>query len=95
MLKSFLRLVRPFVVFDPALGEHRELFYKFERTRSWTGCPYQWAIDDDSLDVVHHIRKKMLNFYMKNEFVVKKPQTQAKNVLKIKHLQAQKTRKNG
>jgi len=95
MLNSFLKLQRPFVIFDPTLSEHRELFYKFERTQSWVGCPYQWAIDDDSLDVVHHIRKKMLDFYMKNEFVVEKPQKQSKNVLKIKHLQAQKLEKNG
>jgi len=85
---------RPFKTFDPSSAEHRELFYKFEKTWTWTHCPYQWDIDDDSLDVVHHIRKKLLDFYMKNEFVELVEQKQPKNVLKIKQLQAQKIKEN-
>ena len=64
MLKSFVRHTRQVKIFDPTDSEHREYFYKFIRTNSWQTCPYQWAIDDDSLDIVHCINQKLLKFYM-------------------------------
>ena len=91
MLKTFILHTRPLKVFDPKLEEHRELFYKFQKTMSWVGCPYLWAIDDDSIDVVHCIGKKMLKYYTTTEFVAKKPRKNPKkNVFKINDLQSQK-----
>lgn len=97
MLKTFILHQRPVAIFNPELLEHRELFYKFLKTMSWTHCPYQWAIDDDSLDVVHCINKKMIKYYMNAEFVVKKPRKSAqKNVYKINDLKPRKkAAKNG
>jgi hypothetical protein len=92
MLKS-LAQQRPIVIFDPKNKEHRELFNIFLRTTSWKNCPYQWAIDDDSLDVVHCINKKLLTYYIGQEFTKKvvktatKPVASKKNVLKIKDIQ--------
>jgi hypothetical protein len=92
MLKSLVHQ-RPVVIFDPSNREHRDLFYTFIRTVSWKHCPYQWAIDDDSLDIVHCINKKLLTYYISQEFVKKpaKPKPRAvaskKNVLKIKDIQ--------
>lgn len=90
MLKTFILHTRPIKIFDPSLAEHRELYHKFMKTTSWSHCPYQWAIDDDSLDIVYCINKKMINYYMDAEFVVKKPQKTTKksqkNVFKIKDL---------
>jgi hypothetical protein len=78
-------------IFDPANAEHRELFHKFLKTQSWAHCPYQWAIDDDSMDVVHCLSKKLMSFYLNSEFVVKKPRKSTeKNVFKIKDLQPRK-----
>jgi hypothetical protein len=94
MLKTFILHTRPVKIFDPQQAEHRELFYKFLKTISWVHCPYQWAIDDDSLDVVHCINKKMLKYYMDAEFVAKKPRkttkTAQKNIYKINDLQPRK-----
>jgi hypothetical protein len=94
MLKTFILHQRPIKLFDSSLVEHRELYHKFLKTMSWAHCPYQWAIDDDSLDIVHCINKKMLNYYMNVEFVAKKPQkatkTAQKNVFKINDLVSRK-----
>lgn len=67
MLKS-LALQRPAKIFDPADREHREMFYTFLKTWSWTHCPYVWLITDDSTDVVHYIQKKLTAYYMDKEF---------------------------
>jgi hypothetical protein len=73
------------MIFDAANAEHRSLYHKFASTKSWKSCPYQWALDDDSIDVVHNMSKKMLKYYTDLEFNVKKPRkTSAKKVLKIK-----------
>ena len=94
MLKSFILHQRPVQIFDPSNLEHRQLFYKFQTTQSWAHCPYQWAIDDDSLDVVHNMSKKLVAYCLAAEFVVKKPRkttkTPEKNVFKIKDLQPRK-----
>jgi hypothetical protein len=94
MLKSFILFQRPTKLFDATDPEHRALFHKFLKTQSWAHSPYQWAIDDDSLDVVHCINKKMVEYYLASEFVVKKPRkpakTPTKNVFKIKDLQPRK-----
>ncbi len=67
MLKS-LALQRPAKIFDPENREHRELFYTFLKTWSWTHCPYVWYITDDSTDVVHYISKKLTSYYLGKEF---------------------------
>ncbi len=91
MLKSFVLTQRPVKIFDAGNAEHRNLYYKFTNTKSWKLCPYQWAIDDDSIDVVHNMSKKMLKYYSDLEFNVKKPRkTTSKKVLKINDLQSRK-----
>ena len=85
MLKSFVLGQRPVRIFDATNAEHRDLYYRFTKTKSWKLCPYQWVIDDDSMDVVHNMGKKMLKYYTDLEFAVKKPRKPAnKKVLKIK-----------
>lgn len=83
MLKSFITGQRPFAIFDPANAEHRKYFYKFQHTLSWSDCPVQWGIDDDSTDIVHNISKKLVKFYIEAEFKVKK-KTVSKPILKIR-----------
>ena len=91
MLKSFILTQRPIRIFDATDTEHRSLYHKFSATKSWKLCPYQWVIDDDSMDVVHNMSKKMLKYYTDLEFVVKKPRkTGYKKVLKINDLQSRK-----
>jgi len=80
MLKMSLHQ-RPWALFDPTNKSHRSYFNTFMHTRSWSDCPVQWIIGDDSQDVVHYISKVLINHYTTLEFapkkrkiVVKKPQ---------------------
>jgi hypothetical protein len=90
MLKTLHIHSRPFAVFDPTSTDHRRYYQQFLKTGSWQHSPYQWIIDDDCIDVVHHIDKKIVNFYLQTEFSRKrrpaKPSTQ---VLKIKDIKKQ------
>jgi hypothetical protein len=91
MLKSFVLTQRPVKIFDANNAEHRSLYHKFASTKSWKLCPYQWVIDDDCMDVIHNMSKKMLKYYTELEFNVKKPRkTGGKKVLKINDLQSRK-----
>jgi len=69
MLKTSIKSQRPFVVFDPSNGEHRKNFYIFKKINSWANCPYQWIIDDDSIDVVYCITRKLVDYYIQREFI--------------------------
>jgi hypothetical protein len=69
---------RPWTLFDPANRDHRQYFNTFLKTRSWSTCPVQWIIGDDSQDVVHHISKVLLDHYCSAEFKPKKPKTVVK-----------------
>jgi hypothetical protein len=78
--------LRPWVLFDPSNNDHRAYFSAFLKTRSWSNCPVQWVIGDDSKDVVHYISKILLDHYIQAEFnpknkrvVAKKPQNLLKN----------------
>jgi hypothetical protein len=92
MLKSFILHQRPFAIFDPANKEHRDIFYKFQKTQSWKHCPYQWTIEDDSTNLVYFLNRKLLDYYMSLEFKAKKPR--AKPVLKIKDIKTRKKAAN-
>ncbi|CAB4241693.1 hypothetical protein UFOVP71_231 [uncultured Caudovirales phage] len=91
MLKSFIVNHRPVKIFDPKNEEHRSLFQKYLKTQSWAHSPYQWAIDDDSMDIVHCISKKIVSYYLNDEFVAKKPRkSPQKNIFKINDLKSPK-----
>ena len=84
-MRSFILNSRPFVVFDANNQEHRSLYNKFLKTRSWRHNPYQWIIDGSSLDVGPNINSKILKYYMNAEFSGKKTKKPApKKVLSIK-----------
>jgi hypothetical protein len=85
-------LLRPVRVFDPSITDHRKYFYEFERTNSWKNCPYQWAIDDGSFDVVYHIKSKLVKYYINGEFNKKTVKTTVKHqILKIQDIKVSKT----
>lgn len=82
---------RPWTLFDPANKDHRSYFNKFLKTRSWSECPVQWIIGDDSQDIVHYISKVLLNHYTSAEFSPKK----RKRVAKKPQILHKKAPKNG
>lgn len=92
MLKSFILQTRPFAIFDPANAEHRAIYYKFQQTQSWIHSPYQWAIEDDSNNLVYFLSRKMIEYYTSLEFAKPKakPRSKTKPVLKINDIKSRK-----
>lgn len=87
LTKTLSSVQRPVVNFDPTNAQHRYYFKKFVQTHSWKGCPFLFSIEDNSLDVVSYISKKMLAYYFKNDKAISsKPvaKTKAKKVVKLK-----------
>lgn len=66
---------RPFVVFDPAKPEHRRAAHQFATTRTWGKCEFRFAIDDESTNLIDMINRRLLDWYMKNEFKKSKRRT--------------------
>ena len=58
---------RPIVAFNVKNPEHRLHYQKFLETRSWGGCPVRFMVEGDT-DLVSHINKEMLAWYIKHEF---------------------------
>ena len=87
MFKTRLYL-RPWALFDPSNKEHRQHYYNFVKNKSWKGCPYQWVIADESIDIVYSMQRAVAEYYAAKEFTVKKPakrksNTRVVNVVKI------------
>jgi hypothetical protein len=66
---------RPFTVFDPSNEQHRSFYNDFVRHGTWGRCPYRFVVPDDQGNLVTLIQRKLVEFYVKQEFetVAKKP----------------------
>lgn len=60
--------VRPLVIFDAHNKEHRQLYFNYLATGSWKGCPYRFAVQDDYGNLIGHMQRELLEFYMGREF---------------------------
>lgn len=80
MLNSILKF-RPLVAFDETNPEHRKHYWNFVNDRSWGNCPVRFVIQDESSDLVSYINRKMLDYYLKNEFK-RKPISRRKRLAK-------------
>jgi len=59
---------RPLVAFDPALKEHRQIYYKFLENASWGHSPYRFICPEEHGDLVSLIQRSMIEFYIRKEF---------------------------
>ncbi len=59
---------RPFVVFDVSLQEHRRAVAKFKKDKSWSKIKYRFDINDDSRSLVDMVDKKLIWWYLNQEF---------------------------
>ena len=64
---------RPYVIFDASNKDHRRWFAEFNISRTWAHCPVRFVIDDDQGDLVTMIQRRLIQYYVDREFVVKKP----------------------
>ena len=59
---------RPWVAFNEQDLQHREWFAEFQRARTWGRCPVRFIVSDDHGDLLTMIQRKLLDFYMSEEF---------------------------
>jgi len=59
---------RPWVVFDPDNNEHRRWYANFVETGTWGRCPVRFVISDDHGNLVTMIQRKLVEYYVKQEF---------------------------
>lgn len=59
---------RPWTVFDPANEDHRRWFAEFQVKQCWGGCPVRFVIDDDTGDLITMIRRRLIDYYINEEF---------------------------
>jgi hypothetical protein len=63
-------LHRPWVVFDPNNEHHRQYYSEFVHYRTWGRCPVRFFVDDDSGDLVTMMQRKLVDYYVGQEFPV-------------------------
>ena len=59
---------RPIVAFDVYNADHREYFREFSKRTSWGNCPVRFMAEDLNVDLVTYISRKMLAYYITEEF---------------------------
>lgn len=64
---------RPWVVFDASNKDHRRWFAEFNINQTWSHCPVRFVVDEDHGDLVTMIQRRLIQYYVDREFVVKKP----------------------
>lgn len=62
---------RQFVAFDAQDQQHRQWFAEFQRTGTWGRCPVRFICPDDQGDLVTLIQRKLIAFYIDQEFDIK------------------------
>jgi len=63
-------LHRPWVVFDPHNENHRLYYSEFVQYRTWGRCPVRFFVDDDSGDLITMMQRKLVDYYVVQEFPV-------------------------
>lgn len=71
MLRSFLNR-RPYASFDANNKMHRNEYYKFLKTNTWSKCPVQFMIEVPYTELPHEINNKLVDYYFEKEFGKKK-----------------------
>lgn len=75
---------RPYMQFDVENSQHRRYAADFLRTLSWKNCPYQWKIDDSSLNLHYYFNKKLVEYYMSKDIEICDAKVENERVVKFK-----------
>ena len=60
---------RPWVAFEATDKQHRRWFAEFQSPQTWGRCPVRFLIADEQGDLVTMIRRRLIDYYVKKEFV--------------------------
>lgn len=83
---------RPYMEFDVKDAKHRQYAYNFLTTMSWKGCPYQWKIDDSSLNLHHYFLTKLVDHYMALDKELVHGKSEIAKLLEFKNEISEKTK---
>ena len=61
--------VRPTVLFDVRDKDHRLWAYRFLKRRSWSGCPYIFALPQSEPNVYTMVTRLLAEYYANKEFL--------------------------
>jgi hypothetical protein len=59
---------RPIITFDAKNPTHRKYYLDFVKHRTWGYCPVRFMTEDGTTDLVTHVNRKMLDYYVQKEF---------------------------
>ena len=59
---------RPIVAFNANNADHRRYYRQFIEKRSWGQCPVRFMVEGLNTDLLSHINREMLAWYLRNEF---------------------------
>ena len=59
---------RPWTVFDPANREHRKWYNDFVESGTWGRCPVRFVIPEDHGNLITMIQRKLVEYYVQQEF---------------------------
>jgi hypothetical protein len=57
-------------VFDAHNANHRKYYADFCKYATWGRCPVRFIMDDDSNDLITMIQRKLVEYYVLQEFPV-------------------------
>lgn len=86
-MQSFLDVCRrQVVVFDPNNVEHRKHMLQFLKEGTWGNCPVAFYAPDN-MSIKAYAMETLIDFYLKQEFVVAKRRASIKTgkLIAIKH----------
>ena len=59
---------RPWIAFNAEDRNHRRWFAEFQRTQTWGHCPVRFIVADDHGDLLQHIQRRLIDYYVNKEF---------------------------
>jgi hypothetical protein len=62
---------RPWVAFDASNKDHRKWFAEFQRLSTWGKCPVRFIIDDEDGDLITLCQRRLIAYYVEQEFNVR------------------------
>jgi len=70
---------RPWAAFDASNSQHREWFAQFQKLKTWSRCPVRFIITDDHGDLITMIQRRLIDYYVGQEFNFIHPKQQSQN----------------
>jgi hypothetical protein len=59
---------RPWVAFEATDPQHRAWFAEFRKLGTWGKCPVRFIIPDDHGDLITMIQRRLIDYYISEEF---------------------------